>query len=353
MVLSIILAVILFGVLVTVHELGHFIAAKKCGVGINEFSIGMGPAVFTKVGRDGVKYSVRLLPIGGYVSMVGEDESVNDIVNSDKALSNKPIWQRFIVISAGAFMNILLAVVVMSGIVMTLDSFPTTTVDRINVKVGETGEILTEYYGIKPGDKIVKVGTESVHVYSDAAYEIMRVGKEPTDVTVIRDGKKTVIEDVVFPTFTENGLVFGNAAFFVPVFEGKNVGTVLYQAFFRSLGTVKMIWSSLIDTLTGRYGTEAISGPVGIVNEIGESAKRGTSSLMYLLVLISMNVGIFNLLPLPALDGGRLVFLLIELVRRKPVKPEYEGYVHLAGMAALLCLMLFVTYNDIARLFAK
>lgn len=353
MVLSIILAVLLFGVLVTVHELGHFIAAKRCGVGINEFSIGMGPAVYSKVGKDGVKYSVRILPIGGYVSMVGEDESVNDVINADKALSNKPIWQRFIVISAGAFMNILLAVIVMSFIVMSLDAFPTTTVDRINVKDADTGEMFESFEGIMPGDKIVRVGGNSVHVYSDAAYEIMRVGREPTDVTVIRDGVKTVIPDVKFPTFTENGLVFGNAAFFVPTFAEKNVGTVLYEACFRSLGTVKMIWSSLVDTLMGRYGTEAVSGPVGIVNEISETAKRGMPSLMYLFVLISMNVGIFNLLPLPALDGGRLVFLLIELVRGKPVKPEYEGYVHLAGMAALLCLMLFVTYNDIVRLFTK
>lgn len=350
MTVNIILAVILFGVLIFVHELGHFLTAKMCGVGINEFSIGMGPAIFSRVGKDEVKYSVRLLPIGGYVSMVGEDESVDNPKLVDKALDKKPIWQRFIVISAGSFMNLLLGCVIMTCLVLAFDSFPTNTVDRINVISAETGELLTEFRGIKPGDEIVKIGRERVHVYSELSYEIMRVGQEPTDVTVKRNGETVVIEGVVFPTFTENGLVFGNSAFFVPTFAPKNAGNVIYEAFFRSTGTVKMIWSSLIDTISGRYGTEAISGPVGIVSEIGETAKMGVSSLFYFLVLISMNVGICNLLPLPALDGGRLVFLVLELIRGKPVKPEHEGYVHFAGMVLLLGLMAFVTYNDIVRL---
>ena len=349
MIIYIIIALLLFGVLTMVHELGHFVTAKIFGVGINEFSIGMGPALYSRLGKDGVKYSLRALPIGGYVSMVGEDDEVAAEL-SDKALNKKPWWQRFIVLAAGSFMNLILGIVVMTVIVSGLESFPTNVVSDINVVSRETGEKFTEFCGIIPGDKIIKIGGERVYVSTDKVYEIMRCGAEPTDVTVVRNGKNVIIPNVNFPTYNEGGLVFGNAAFFVPEIVPKSFGTAVSQSFFRSIGTIRMIWSSLVDTISGRYGTEAISGPVGIVNEISETAKLGFSQLMYFFVLISMNVGIFNLLPLPALDGGRIVFVLVEAIRRKPIKPEYEGYVHLAGMAVLMCFVLFVTYNDIMRL---
>ncbi len=351
---TIIIVVLIFGLLIFIHEFGHFLTARLFGVGINEFAIGMGPAVFSKTSKkSGIKYSFRAFPIGGYVSMVGEDrlEAEDD---ASVALCKKPIWQRFIVMFAGAAMNIILGFVIMAVIVCGADSFRNTTVDSF-VFTAEDGQLYRTYdtsygYGLEVGDKIVKVGKESIYIYDDLTFQIMRVGAEPTDITVIRGGVKTVIPDVVFPTYTERGLVFGDALFIYPQGEDKTVGNVIYQTFMQSFSTIRMIYESLFDTITGRYGMAAVSGPVGVVEQVGETAKYGIRALAYMVMVLTFNLGIVNLLPFPALDGGRIFFLFIELIRRKPIKPEYEGYVHFAGMVVLMLFMVFITYNDIVRL---
>ena len=334
----------IFGALIFVHELGHYLSARIFGVSVREFAIGMGPKLLRKKSKKtGIDYSLRLLPIGGYVSMAGEDEQSDD----PGAINHKPIWQRFIVLSAGSLMNLIVGIIVMCALIIATPSLGSTTILRF-VDDGATSEAS----GLQIGDEITKIGNTSVHISYELVYMIMRNGIEPLDITVVRDGETVVVKDVVFPTIVEDGVTFGSADFYVTS-EEKTPGVILKHSFYQSAATIRLIWESLFDLVTGRYGVEQISGPVGVTSAIGEAAKAGAYNLFYLCVLISMNLGIFNLLPLPALDGGRLVFLLIEAVRGKPIKPEYEGYVHFAGIVALMLAMVFITYKDIVKLFIK
>ena len=304
----------------------------------------MGPKLFTKVSKKtGIAYSLRALPIGGFVSMEGEDEDSPD----ENAFRKKPVWQRMIITASGAAMNLLVGVLVMTILVSTLDILPS---NQIGAFVpDENGVCYTEAAGLEIGDKIVAVGKTRVHIANEVVYEVMRNGIEPLDITVIRGGEKLVVEDVVFPTFSEMGTRFGTIDF--KVFpEEKTVGTVLKHSFYRSTSTIKMIWESLYDLIRGRYGVESLSGPVGVTQALGEAAEQGMSDLVYLAVVISMNLGVMNLLPLPALDGGRLFFQLIELIRRKPVKAEIEGYVHFAGFVLLMILMVVIAVKDVLSL---
>ncbi len=338
----IILALLIFGFLIFIHELGHYLTARLFKVSIREFAIGMGPKIFRRVSKKtGIAYSLRLFPIGGYVSMEGEDTTTED----ENGFSRKPVWQRIIITAAGAAMNILVGVLVMSVLVVFQENLPSTT-----VAVFDNGEASASYTaGLREGDTVTKVGNTPVYIANDVVYQIMRKGIEPIDLTVIRNGEKIVIEDVIFPTITESGAVFGNMDFRVYA-EEKTPLNVLKHAFFRSASTIVMIWDSLFDLFSGRYGVESVSGPVGVTEALGEAAEQGSTNLVYLAVVISMNLGVMNLLPLPALDGGRLVFQLVELVRRKPIRPEIEGYVHFAGLVLLMLLMVVITCKDIVNL---
>lgn len=340
----IILALLIFGFLIFIHECGHFVTARIFGVTIHEFSIGMGPKLFTHNSKKtGISYSIRALPIGGFVAMEGEDEESDDV----NAFHKKPVWQRIIVTAAGAFMNIVVGIIAMSILVATQDILPSNTIGAF--AYDENGVCYAEAAGFEIGDTFVEIEGTKVHIANETIYEIMRKGVEPLDVTVIRNGEEIVLEDVIFPQIQEQGTTYGNVDFKV-VPEQKTPLTVVKHAFFRSTSTIKMIWESLYDLITGRYGMEAVSGPVGVTKALGEAAEQGASDLVYLAVVISMNLGVMNLLPLPALDGGRLLFQLVELVRRKPVKPEIEGYVHFAGLVLLMILMVVIAVKDIIGL---
>ncbi len=305
----------------------------------------MGPKLLSKTSpKTGIAYSLRALPIGGFVSMEGEDDESADA----NAFRRKPVWQRIIITSAGAAMNLLIGVLVM-GILMAAEPvLPSTTIGAF---VYDDNDVCyAESAGLELGDTIVAVNGTRTHIANEVIYEIMRKGVDPLSVTVIRDGERLTVENVIFPTFSDMGTVFGTVDFKVLPAE-KTVGTVLKEAFFRSVNTVRMIWESLFDLITGRYGMEAVSGPVGVTKALGEAAEQGTSNLIYLAVVISMNLGVMNLLPLPALDGGRLVFQFIELIRRKPVRAEVEGYVHFAGLAVLMILMVIIAVKDVIGLF--
>ncbi len=202
------------------------------------------------------------------------------------------------------------------------------------------------------GDEIVEVEGTRVRIATELSYEIMRNGIEPVELVVERDGKRITLPDVIFPTIMEQGVEFGMPDFQVLALE-KNFGNVVEQSVFRSVSTVKMIWESLIDLLTGRYGFEQLSGPVGVTTAVSEAAKSSFTDFLYLVVVITMNLGIFNLLPLPALDGGRLLFQFVELIRRKPIRPELEGYVHFVGIVLLMMLMIAITFQDVMKLFGS
>ena len=341
---TVIIAILIFSMLIFIHELGHFIAARKFGVTVEEFAIGMGPKLFSRVSKkSGTRYSFRLFPIGGYVSMPGENGTSDD----PNALCNKNVFKRMVVVFAGAFMNFLLGVVIMTVVVLSSDALGSTTVH------GFADNAVSDDSGLMIGDTIIRVGDESVHVANDLVYEIMRNGTHPIDITVKRAGEKVVVNDVSFPSFTNSGILYASADFYV-IPEAKTFASVIKHSFFRSVATVEMIWESLIDLICGRYGIEAISGPVGVTEVISDTAKStGISGVLYLIVVISMNLGIFNLLPLPALDGGRLLFLIVEALRKRPVDPELEAKIHAAGIVLLMMLMAFVTYKDISKLFMK
>ena len=328
--------------MILVHELGHFLTARLFNTTVNEFAIGMGPKLISKRSKkSGILYSVRAFPIGGFVSMVGEDEESDDV----NALNRKPVWQRMVITVAGAAMNLIIGFILMTVVVITSTSIGGTTILRF-----AEDNALSEQSGLMIGDEIVKVGDTRVHIASELAYEIMRNGVEPLDITVRRDGEIVEIKDVQFPTIIEQGIQFGMTDFIV-LAEEKTFGNVIEQSFYRSISTVKMIWQSLLDLVTGRYGLEQMSGPVGVTAVVSEAAKSSFTDYLYLVVVITINLGIFNLLPLPALDGGRLIFQIVELIRRRPVKPEFEGYVHFIGIVLLMLLMVVITFKDVMKLF--
>ncbi len=340
-ILFILLAIFMFGFLIFIHECGHFVTARLFGVTVNEFAIGMGPKLISRVSKkSGIRYSLRALPIGGYVSMVGEDEESDD----PGSLNRKPVWQRMIVTAAGAFMNLVLGFLVMTVLVVSSDALGGTVVADF------FDDATSSAYGLQIDDEIVAIDNIGVYTATDLVYTIMHDARDPVDVTVIRDGKKIVLSDVQFPHYTEAGHVYGNRDFYVYAVE-KNFPNVAKQAFRQSANTVRMIWDSLIDLVFGdEYTVEDLSGPVGVTQAITEAAETGAYNFLYMFVFISVNLGIFNLLPLPALDGGRLFFQFVELIRRKPIPPRIEGYVHFAGILLLMLLMVVVTFQDITRI---
>lgn len=340
--INIIIALLVFGVLIFIHEFGHYLSARIFDVAIKEFAVGMGPRLISrKSHKSGIVYSLRLLPIGGFVSMVGEDEDIDD----ESSINHKPVWQRFIVMAAGAFMNLLLGFILTAIIVVSSEALGSTIIFRFN-----EDNSLSQSTGLEIGDQIIKVNKTRIHVVNDLVYAIMRDGIEPVDITVLRNGERVKLENVEFPIVEEDGELYGSIDFKVAP-EEKTIGNIIKNTVAQSISAVKMIWQSLLDLITGRYGIDQVSGPIGTTTVISEAAERGTIDFIYICALISLNLGVMNLLPLPALDGGRLVFLIIEFIRKKPLNPEYEGYIHFIGIVLLMLLMLFVTYKDFMKLF--
>lgn len=339
--MTVIIAILVFGFLIFIHELGHYLTARAFKVGINEFALGMGPKILSHTSKKtGIVYSLRLLPIGGFVSMVGEDEESND----ENALNNKPVWQRMIVVAAGAFMNVLVGVLTVLVIVCGTEKLATNTIAQFN-----EGSTLPEY-GLMVNDEIIKVGSKRVYTGRDLSETIMFDGTKPIDITVRRNGETVVLKDVVFGQMTESGMVFGSIDFKVYP-EGRSFTNIVKHTVFYAKSTVSIIWKSLVYLVTGKVGVEQMSGPIGVTSAIGNAAKSGWKSLLDMCALLALNLGIFNMLPFPALDGGRFAFMLYELIFKKPVKREIEGYIHFAGLCLLMLLMVVVGFNDIRNLF--
>lgn len=336
----IILTVLMLSVLILLHELGHFIAARIFKVPVNEFAIGMGPKLLSyKSKKTGTVYALRLFPIGGFVSMVGEDKDCED----ENALFKKPVWQRMIITAAGAFMNILTGFIVMAIIVISSPRLAGTTVAQF------AEGALTQNSGLMVGDEILKIDGDSVHVAGDLSYEIMHDAVNPVDLVVRRNGEVITLKDVEFPVVYESGVAFGQPDFSVYP-EEKTFLNIINHTFWRSVSNVKMVWETLIDLVGGKYGIEHVSGPIGVTTAVSQTASQGVDSFLSLVVMIAMNLGVVNLLPLPALDGGRLLFQFIELIRRKPLKPQVEGYVHFVGIVLLLILMVVIAVKDVFTL---
>ena len=345
----IILAILVFGVLIAVHELGHFIAAKACGVRVEEFSIGMGPALWKKQ-RGETLYALRLLPIGGYCAMAGEDEAMDD----PRAFTSQAPWKRIIILAAGAAMNFLIGLVLIFIVFSGAKSFSAPVVTGFFEGCPYESE-----EGLHAGDRFYSIDGHRIYFSSNVTTYLTRHGATH-DIVVIRDGEKVKLEGFeIAPREYEGyeGLYFG---FEFHEREDATFGAKLKNTWYCSLDFVRMVYMSLGDLLAGAVGVNDLSGPVGIVsmmNDVGNQSESTADALLnicYLAGFIAVNLAVMNLLPIPALDGGRifllLVTLLIEAVTRRKLDPKYEGYIHTGGMVLLLALMAYVMFNDIVKI---
>lgn len=326
--------------LIFTHELGHFISAKLCHIKVNEFALGMGPAIF-KIQRGETTYALRILPIGGFCAMEGEDEDSKD----NRAFGSRPLWQRIIVVVSGATMNILTGFIIVLALTCATQSMASTTVSLFDKEATSNAP-----GGMKVGDVINRVNGAKVHVSTDIMYDLVLSDNGVVDIQVIRNGKLVDLKNVHFPMMDSgNGGKVMRRDFYVQP-EKKTVFTVIHESFYQTVSMVRLVWMTFVELFKGRFGLKDLAGPIGTTAAVGQAAAAGVSDLLYVTALIAVNLGVVNLFPLPALDGGRLFFLIIEGIRRKKINPKYEGYVHFVGFALLMLLMIVVSYNDIIRL---
>lgn len=335
----ILLAILMFVLIIILHEFGHFIAAKLLGVRVNEFSVGFGPKLFSKQGKETL-YSVRAIPFGGFCAMEGEDEDSDD----PRAFGNKKAWRRFIIVASGAVCNIILGLILCVIMTIPYKAFATTTVAEF------TENAVSCNYGLQENDEIVKANGRKIYCYSDLSYMLASAQGGKLDFTVIRDGKEVELKDVRFDLTTlDDGnnyisldfKVYGQKKTFLSTLSYSVKTTVSYG---------RIVYMSLYDMITGKFQLNQMSGPVGITAAVSQAARQSLWNVIYLACVITINLGIMNLLPLPALDGGRLLFIIIEMIRRKPVPAKYEGLIHTIGFALLFVLIIFITFNDIVNL---
>jgi regulator of sigma E protease len=322
--------IFVFGIMIFIHEAGHFFTARRCGITIKEFAIGMGPKLVSwKSKKYGTQHSIRLLPIGGYVSMEGEDEDSTD----ENAFCNKPVWKRMLVVAAGPFMNIVLGILLTLIVVLSQGRLASTTINEFSEDAVSSQKLMQ-------GDEIIKIDGTRVYTGNEVLYEIMNQGYKPIDVVVKRNGEKITLNDVSFKTFVEDGVTFAEMDFSVYP-ESRAFGNILKQTASRTVSTVKMVYDSLIGLLTGRFGINAVSGPVGVAQTVGEAAKTDLVSFIYIGAILTINLGVFNFIPFPALDGGRFLLLCIEGIRRKPINRKIEAWIHTIGLFILLGFVIF------------
>ncbi len=335
-----VIAFLFFIFLVVIHEFGHFIAAKSLGVRVNEFAIGFGPTLFRKKGKE-TTYMIKLIPFGGYCAMEGEDENSND----EKAFCNKAAWRRFLIVIMGAVFNLLFGLIIVGITLAPQAKYATTTISGFGEKAVSNSE-----NGLMVGDEIVEVEGRSVYTFYDVSYNFTAVDDGKVDLTVLRNGKRVNLKNVPFAMEEYEGYNVIVRDFSVKP-EKRTVGTFLKQTVNTSISYGRIVVFSLVDMIKGRYRVSDVSGPVQVTATLGEVAKTGVFDMLPLIALITINLGIFNLLPIPALDGGRLVFILIEMIFRKPVPQKYEKWVHAIGMIFLLALMAVILVKDIWTFF--
>lgn len=330
--MTIIYAIIMFCLLIFIHELGHFMAAKACGVKVNEFALGMGPALFKKQ-KGETLYALRAIPIGGYCAMEGEDEESEDA----RAFNKKPAWKKAIIVVAGATMNLLLCILLLIIIALYTGNV-TTTIDQVT----DGGPAARA--GIQAGDQIVAIDQKPIEEWADII-EGIGAAEGQVEVKVNRDGQELTLTSQL--TKSDDGTdrqVIG----IVPQREHSVLASI-------TTGTVntwnmtKLMGKTIKQLFTGEVSTKELTGPVGIVYTVNDTAQYGFVYLLYLTALISLNLAIVNMLPLPALDGGRLLFILVRKITGKAITDEMEGKIHFVGIMLLFALMIYVTWNDIVR----
>ncbi len=353
-ILTILVTLLVFGLLITIHELGHYLVARASGVAIIEFSVGMGPKIKSWQGRVNT-FSLRALPIGGYVRMVGEpgeDDSPETIAAciGRKAINEVKLLIRMLIVLAGPFMNVFLEFVIMLVLVSTSAGIASTQISQF-----KDGNVSGQY-GLQEGDIIRKINGKTIRCYPDLSYQILSNGAFAPDILVERDGQEILLENVQFAHTEENGTVYGVMDFRLYP-RRKTPSVILYETFWQACSTVYITVDSMIDTFSGRYGLDAVGGPVAVGEQIGEAleASDGVADTLRNLgsmsMMISVSLGICNLLPIPALDGGRFLLYVIEGIRRKPLSKELETGIMTACMVLLLALMFVIFLKDLIHLF--
>ena len=349
-ILFIIFGILFFNLIVFVHEFGHFFTAKTFGVKVNEFALGMGPRVF-KFKKGDTIFSLRALPLGGFCAMEGEDEASSN----PNAFGTKAAWKRFIITAAGAVMNFILGLLMMLFIVSQKSALYTTKIEKFS------SETVSSNYGLMAGDEILSIDNHSILDNRDLSFELLAYKKNQFDFKVKRNGEIVELKNVTFNTKTnENGKTSLILNFSLAT-EEKTFGNVLKHTWTETVSTVKIAWSSLSGIVTGRFSMKDMSGPIGTFTAISEAANEGLKTsifvafmnIMALMAFITINLGVFNLLPLPGLDGGHLVFLLFEMITGKKLNPKYEGFIQILGLVLFVALIIYVSYADILRLLGK
>lgn len=348
-----ILAILMFGLLIAVHEFGHFITAKLSGVRVNEFAIGMGPQLW-KHDRGETQYSLRLFPIGGFCAMEGEDEDSKD----PRAFGNQGFWKKVLILVAGSAMNFLAGFLLILLLLGQNTAFYVPVVGNLYEGFPLEGE-----QGLMVGDRICSINGSPIFTYSDMVMFLDREAGAPMDLVIKRDGKKILLEDLPLEKreYTINGQTqykFG----IVPAVERATPGVKLRESVYSAVDFVRLVWIGLTDLVGGRAGIQDMAGPIGIVGAVTEAGQEaesaggraaGIRSVVYFLAFIAINLAVMNLLPIPALDGGRIFLLIVgslfTLVTGRSLDPKYEGYIHTVGFVLLLALMAVVAFNDVFR----
>jgi len=345
-ILSIITFILMLGILVFVHEFGHFITAKKSGVHIYEFAIGMGPVIKTIEGKDGIKYSIRALPIGGFVQMAGEVYEDDDTkkIPKEKFMCNKPWWNRLIILCAGVFNNFILAIILLFFLALTNDvARVAPVIDKV------TPETPAAVAGLKKGDRIVSVEGTKTSSW-DKVVLLLSIDEDKTDYDVVikRNGKEKKVELKVEVKEKDGvkskvlGVNMGS--------NGRGFTKSLRYAFEKFYATLDQMAYTVGSLFTGKISINALSGPVGIFEVVDKKREQGFAEIVYLTAYLSINLGLMNILPIPALDGGHVLFVLIELITRKKVNEKFESIATTIFFVLLMLLMLYVTIHDIIRM---
>ena len=347
-------AILIFGLLIAVHEFGHFITAKLCGVRVNEFSIGMGPLIWKKE-KGETLYSFRAFPVGGFCAMEGEDEDTGD----ERSFVRQGFFKKFLILAAGSLMNFLSGVLILLVLYSSATAFMVDTVAGLAPEFERTGE-----NGLMEGDRFYKVDGYRTYVSGDARL-FLSYADDSVDIEVVRDSRHIVLEDVRRQTYTSmDGTPYtGFGVYVVPEAIPANLGVKLQYTWYQAIDFVQTVWFSLAQLVTGGAGMEDMSGPVGIVStitQVGTEAQESGGvlaalrSILYFGALLAVNLAVMNLLPIPALDGGRIFFLLIDaialLLFKRTVPEKYQAFVNTAGFVLLMGFMLLITFKDVFRI---
>lgn len=334
----IIIALLFFELIIIIHEGGHYFAAKLMKIKVNEFSIGMGPKLFQREHK-GTKYTLRLILFGGYCSMEGENEKSDE----EGSFGNKKVWQRIFVVVAGALMNLLLGLVIVFIIVCSQNLVGTPEIARFEDNAS------SQSTGLQVGDVIKSIDGMRVYSTNDISTGLTRSADDTVELIVERNGEDVPLS-VTFNTSEFEGKHYIEMDFWLRGVE-KNVGNVLASTFKESVSYARMVFLSVHDLLIGRYGLSDLSGPVGAVSVISDAVKNSAYSALRIMAILTINVGLFNLFPIPALDGWRLFILIAEGVTRKRLPQKTEYLINAVGLVLLLGVMCLVTFSDVTKLF--